>query len=487
MKMKSWLAVAIGLLLCEGMNAQEQWGLRLGTYAGVNGLALNPASGAGFDYQVDVNLLSGHFFLETNYVWLRKSSLFGLGLKIGNLDFVEARDYDLEPQAFPGDVVFEFADDARKRYLYSSATITGPSALFRLKGGHSLGWIVQGRFAMGGQRLPNNLSYIRYDRRPDLEPFPMHRWEMGMVAWSEIGLHYGRQWQTGYGKFHLGLTAKYLMGYEGFYFQNNTDLDAYTKITGDTIAAEKMDLSYSYTRSNLGAPPFQLVRNGSGFSADLGAEWTFDGAFDPHQYKVGVSLLDIGAIRFSGEQVVKHHAVSSKPVVLPNGDFDFIDSPEDLDQMVRLFSQHTLGDSAASFVGNEYTLWMPSAISIQGEFGFFPFLWIHGALVQQIPHPGAAIERGNAIMLAPRFEKRWLAAGLPITLYNMEQLRVGAFVRVGPLVLGTDHFPGFLIPGRLSGVDFYFALHWPFNLTDADISGGRSPNLKGRGVKCYHF
>ena len=480
------LVMVIGLLQSQELNAQEQWGLRLGAAAGVNGLALNPASGAGFPYQADINLLSGHLFMETNYAWLRNSSIFGLVQQGTDIEMVEGRDYDLEPQAYPGAVVYDFADDARKRYLFSSATLTGPSALFHLKGGHSLGWVIQGRYAMGGQHLPNNLSYLRYDRRPDLEPFRLHRWEMGALGWAEAGLHYGKRWETASGFFQVGLTAKYLMGLEGFYFENSEDLEAYTKITGDTIAAEKMDLRFFYTGSNLGAPPFQLALNGAGFAADLGMEWTFDGEFDPYQFKFGVSLLDIGAIGFN-KNAANHHAVSSKPVVLPNGDYDFVKSPEDLDNAIRLFSYQTLGDSAATFVSDQFTLWMPSAISIQGEYGFFPSLWVHGALVQQIPHPGAAIERGNAIMLAPRFEKRWFAAGLPVTLYNMEQLRVGAFVRLGPVVIGSDNFPAFLLPGRLSGGDFYFAIHWPFNLSGGTGRANYGPNLKHGSVKCYSF
>lgn len=491
MRLVNLLAFGMGMILCQGLNAQEQWGLRLGASAGVNGLALNPASGTGFQYQYDVNLVSGHLFLETNYAWLRNSTILGVYPQIDStLKLVEGTDYDKEPQAYPDAVIFDFADDSRKRFLFASAMLTGPSALFHLKGGHSLGWVVQARHAMGGQGVPNNLSYLRYDRRPDLVPFSVHRWEMGLVSWAEIGLHYGRQWETSSGTFQAGITAKYLLGYEGMYFQNAVDLDAYTKITGDTIAAEKMDLRYSYTKTNLDAPPIEFTRNGSGAGADLGVEWTWEGEYEPYQMKLGVSLLDIGAIYFN-RNGAKHHAVSSDPVVLPNGDYDFIKSPEDLDQVARLFSYQTLGDSMASFVSNHYTLWLPTALSIQGEYGFYPGLWVHAALVQRIPNPGASIERGNAIMVAPRFEKRWISAGLPLTLYNWEQLRIGAFLRLGPLVVGTDHFPALFIPGRLHGGDFYFAIHWPFNIESGSRAGqggkGSYLKLKRGNVKCYDF
>ncbi|MBK7410438.1 MAG: hypothetical protein IPJ40_21675 [Saprospirales bacterium] len=487
MRWIKWVVLS-GFLLWNyfGVQAQEQWGLRLGATSGVNGLALNPASSLSNPFDVDFNLLSNYSFLETNYAFFRNSSILGLGLDLGNLEVVTSIKYDKEPQAYPHAVIFDFVDDGRKRYLFGAAALTGPSALFHLPGGHTLGWVVRGRLVMSGQNVPNNLSYLRYDRRPDLDPFPVHRWEMSIQTLSEVGLHYGHQWETATGTFNAALTAKYLSGYEGFYFENNRDLLAYTKVTGDTIAAEKMDLKFGYTRSNLGAPPFHLVRNGAGWGADLGIEWTWDGDFDPYQWKLGVSLLDLGAIRYS-KNAVQHHAVSSKPVVLPNGDYDFIQSPEDLDQMVRLFSYQTLGDSAASFVANEFRLWMPMALSVQAEYGLFPFLWVHGALVQRIPLPGISTERGNSILFAPRFERRWIAAGLPLTIYNLEQVRVGAFLRVGPLVVGTDHFPAFFIPGKLSGGDFYLSIHWPFNLSAGGGIANRPAKGKKGNVKCYSF
>jgi hypothetical protein len=481
-----WLAGILQIGGLMGIQAQEQWGLRLGASSGVNGWMLNPAGGLNSPYNIDVTLFSGHAFLETNYAFLRNSSFLNLGLRAGSSDWVASFNYDEEPQAYADPIIFDFVDDARKSYLYGSQEVLGPSAMFRLPGGHTLGWMLRGRAVQSGQGVPNNLSYFKYDRRPDLDPFPVQPWEMAILAWGEVGLHYGRQWETYSGTFNMGLVAKYLMGWEGFYFQNNTGLNAYTKITGDTIAAERMDLSYGYTRSNLGAPPFQLSGNGAGFGFDLGFEWTQDGPFDPYQWKLGVSLLDIGAIRFS-RNAVQHDAASDKPVVLPNGDYDFVQSPEDLDAMVRLFSFQTLGDSLASESGQQFILWMPSALSLQFEYGFTESFWVHGALVQRIPHPGIAVQRGNVLMAAARFEKRWFAAGVPVSLYNMDQLRLGLFLRVGPLTLGTDHFPAFIIPGRLSGGDFYCSLRWPFNLSGGRSFSGSAYKLKKGNVKCPTF
>lgn len=476
------------LFLYQGiqLNAQEQWGLRLGSAAGVNGLLLNPASGLSGSYDMDITLFSGAVFLENNYAFLRDQSLLSLAVNANSEKWVVSYEYDESPQSYPNAIVFDFKDDARKRYLYGSASTMAPSGLIRLPGGHSLGWVVQGRVAASGQGVPNNLSYFKYDRRPDLEPFSVHRWEMGILSWGEIGLHYGRQWETSNGTFNAGVVAKYLAGWEGIYFRNNVDLDAYTKITGDTIAGEKMDLLYGYTRTNLGAPPFQLIQNGAGFGMDIGVEWTQDGDFDPYQWKLGISLLDLGAIQFN-QNAASHHAVSNEPEFVPNVDYGFVQSPEDLDEVVRLFSYQTLGDSAASLAANDFTLWMPTAFSVQFELGVTPSLWLHGGLVQRIPHPGIAVQRGNSLMLGARFEKRWIAAGVPLTVYNLDEVRLGFFFRAGPLVMGTDHFPAYFIGGRLSGADFYCALHWPFNLS---LGSGRSKGfvrLKNGKVKCPTF
>jgi hypothetical protein len=483
--LKVVLAIVMAFYYFDAVG-QEQWGLRLGANSGIGGLALNPATGLNSEYNVDIWLVSGHGFLENNYAFLRRESIFGLAPHLSDPQLVASFNYDREPQSYPNAIVYDFDDDGRNRYPFGSAALTGPSLLFRLPGGHTLGWVVQGRFAISGQNVPNNLSYFRYDRRPDLVPFEVDRFEMGLLAWGEVGIHYGKQWEHTTGTNNIAIVAKYLQGWEGAYFENNTDLQAYTKITGDTIAAEKMDLNYGYTRTNLGAPPFIVPGNGSGFGFDLGFERTYDGYLSPYQWKWGVSLLDIGAMKFR-RNAVKHRAVSSQNVVVPNVDYEFVTSPEDIDQVARMFSFHTLGDSSATLIGDDFTLWMPSAASFQLEFGLAKGFWLNAAAVQRIPHPGIAIQRGNALMIGGRYETRWFAAGLPITLYNLEALRIGAFARIGPLVIGSDNLSAYFIRGRLSGGDFYFALHWPFkgggNGRSIDFFSGK----KGKEPRCYSF
>lgn len=480
MKWKILVLAILAIGAGQWAQAQEQWGLRLGTGSGVNGWGLNPATGLSSPYKVDVTMLSGSGFLENNYFFVRSNSLLSLAARQISGTWVASFNYEKEPQAYPNPIIIDFFDDLRERYLFASATATGPSAVFKLPGGQTLGWIVQGRIAASGMNVPNNLSYFKYDRRPDLEPFPLHRWEMGLLAWGEIGLHYGKQWETATGTFSAGVVAKYLAGAEGAYFRNNTDLDFYTKITGDTIAAERMDLSFAYTRGNLGAPPLQLERNGDGFALDLGVEWRSD------QWAVGVSLIDLGAVQFS-RNAVRHRAISNMQTVFPNGDFKFISSPEDIDSVASLFSLRTLGDSDASVEAGNFNVWMPTALSVQAEFMLAPVFSLHAALVQRIPHPGIAVQRGNSIMLAPRFENRWISAGLPLTVYNLEKVRVGLFFRAGPLMLGTDHVAAYIIPGRLRGADFYMALRWPFSIELKGHSGGRYTRLKRGNVKCPTF
>lgn len=480
MRWKVWIAATAAMCIGFWAQAQEQWGLRLGTANGVNGWALNPATGLSSPYKVDVTLMAGSGFLENNYFFIRNNSLLSLAVNSISGTWVASFDYEEEPQAYPNPIIIDFFDDARERYLFTSATATGPSAVFKLPGGHSLGWIIQGRFAASGMNVPNNLSYFKYDRRPDLEPFPLHRWEMGLMAWGEIGLQYGHQWETATGTFSAGMVAKYLMGAEGAYFRNNTDLDFYTKITGDTVSAEQANLSFAYTSSNLGAPPLQLVRNGYGAAVDIGVEWRFD------TWAIGASLLDAGAVEFISN-AARHHVVTDMQTVLPNGDYDFFTSPENLDSAVSLFSLQTLGDSEASLMAGNFRVWMPTALSVQAEFMLAPTFSLHTALVQRVPHPGIAVQRGNSIMVAPRFENRWISAGLPLTLYNLERARVGLFFRAGPLMLGTDHIGAWFIPGRFRGADFYLALRWPFSIESNGPATSRYSRLKKGKVKCPTF
>ncbi|MCB0640336.1 MAG: hypothetical protein KDC44_01795, partial [Phaeodactylibacter sp.] len=93
------------------------------------------------------------------------------------------------------------------------------------------------------------------------------------------------------------------------------------------------------------------------------------------------------------------------------------------------------------------------------------------------------------LAVTPRFEHRWFEAGLPISLYNYDQLQVGLYGRVGPLTIGTEKLGALFLSNNLSGMDIYIGFKVPpFGFQS---NGKTLQQLKGRrktgSADCYKF
>ena len=84
-------------------------------------------------------------------------------------------------------------------------------------------------------------------------------------------------------------------------------------------------------------------------------------------------------------------------------------------------------------------------------------------------------------MTSIRYETSFFEFGLPATLYNDKDLRLGAWVRIGPIVLGSDNIaPIFIEQNQLSGADIYFAIR--INDLTMDFKSKQKNSTKER---CY--
>ena len=62
----------------------------------------------------------------------------------------------------------------------------------------------------------------------------------------------------------------------------------------------------------------------------------------------------------------------------------------------------------------------------------------------------------------PRFEDQWFEFALPISMFNYEEIRLGAMVRLAYLTIGTDKLGTFLGVSNVTGADIYVALAYKF-------------------------
>ncbi len=486
----------IALLSLHGY-AQEQAGLRLGNFAGVNGWAINPAAHTTTPYNWEVNLAEGAAFFDNNYAYFRQTRLLSFARKPSALRFAFAPDHDKENPVPSGSIVLDFFNDDSKRYAFGQASVMGPAFFVRLNSNHSVGLFTRARAFASGRGVVNDFSYYQYYNRPFYEPFQVQPFRMGMAAWAELGLNYLYQTETANGHLGIGLSGRYLQPWEGIYLRNHAAFPL-AKLPGDTLQGGPIHFEYAHTTSNLAAEGRRIQPNGGGWAFDLGMTYTV-GAPNDYEWRLGFSLLDIGRLNFN-RQARAYRVRTGGESIIGFDDYDSFAMPQELEPMLQLFSAHTLGNPAASVTGTRFGLWLPAALSLQADRKLAQGLYIQALWVQGLPLPGAALQRGSLLAITPRWEKRQLELAMPVSLYQGQRLQVGLAGRLGPLTLGTDRLGSVFVPGRFSGTDVYFALKiTPFKVQsagkDKDPRGGDShrraraarAKVGGGAVKCYRF
>lgn len=495
--MNRFIIIATILLGNIAAHAQEQLAMRTSNYAGVNGLTLNPANGSTSPFKWDVNLLEFGQFFDNNYLFIENFSLLSAA-KI-------PEDYALRPDLIKKDqsaplntLVVDFYRNTGKTFRGDALTnVMGPSLMLRLGESNIVGLYTRARFAFNARKIPAVLGYYEFDELPFGTPVLADAFNINVMAWSEIGLNYTRIAETDYGQISIGGTLKYLQGYESAYVRNEQSLEV-TQQRGNRLTGTPGHVRYGFSSSVVEDSVWQLQKHGSGAALDVGMVFTALADGDDYKWKFGVSLLDVGAIRFN-QAAQQHELITRDTASINTLAYQQFDSPQDLDSVTQIFSRQILQDPNASLQSRAFGMWLPTALSVQAEVAIVPSLFVNATVIQGIPFAKNAIQRSSMAALTPRFERRWFEAALPISLLNWKKLRSGLAVRVAFLWFGTEDLGSIFKKSDFDSTDFYFAIKVnPFKLTVAKSdsnkrSGGyqgkRQSKIRARGgsVKCPKF
>ncbi len=479
------------LFLSNRLAAQDQLGLRTGRYAGIYGAVLNPAQPAFHPRSWEVSLGSVDFFLDNRYAFLQDASVS----KVLRQDAEIALADDFSPERPPpaGTILADFVADSDRFYGVVQARVAGPAFSFRV-GAHRFGAFSAGRMLASLYGFPNALSYANLtdNRQPTQVRAPLAT--AGMV-WREIGLNYSYTHETNGGLTAVfGVSPKLLRGYEGFYGYSQRGF-TYDAMRGDTVTFSQIDWEYGLTtdlatRLN-NKEPFSLRGNGEGFGIDLGFMLAQPMDDDDYQWKIGVALTDIGAVRFW--RLAEQHRVTTTTNEVVDGN-DFADISTVSDATGKLATAFT-GPNAQSLQNGDFSIRLPASLNLQADYRAAPGLYVHAMVNQRVGLLRAGLRRPNVVAVTPRYERRWFAATLPFSLQEWSQFRVGASLRLGWLTIGTDHLGSWLGQRRLRGTDLYAGLKIDgFSLSLPQKSGGKSGSKGGgrsrgsrRAVRCYKF
>lgn len=445
-------------------------GTVLGNYSGVNGIQLNPSAMHNSKSWLDVQLTGGDLFLENNFLYIAKEDYSFLNFfKAGYTLPTHEEDYGTEERNF------YWYNNTRRKNVFENIRINGPGAMV-IWGKHAFALSTSFRTVTTPHNIPYefaNFAYLGLNYRPqqnilykDNRPF-----SMASMAWGELGLSYAYTFYARkFDMFSAGITLKRLFALGGGAVRSNQmhyvvlDDSTVNVINLNAEYGIALPVDYSNNESNLD-PLFK----GGGFGVDVGVTYQrlrryhqpsyysklCARPYEDYIYRIGISLIDIGGVRFKNNAVKMK--IDNRPAYLTNltpESFNF----QSIDQLLDTISYQFYGDTASAYTGDKFTLWLPSALSLQFDYHLRKNIYLNASFIYGFNIGRLSLSRPAQLAITPRYETKWFEANLPLSLYDWSEFRAGLSLRFYFLTIGTEKLAGFFSYSDFTGLDFYFSL-----------------------------
>lgn len=424
------------------MAAQDNIGIAGSTRAPVNSVLINPSS-----------IVDSRAFLDFNLV--------GIGAFVRNdLVYIPGKSMSIKGLSAMNSVPVNRSNDPYS--AYADVLIQGPSLVFAVKK-QSFGFHTAARVAADVRGIPKAMGYyitdgIQYPGQMGVQQQVKNLRANGL-AWGEMGISYGRilkaqgdiLWQG-------GITAKRLFGVAGVGLR----LDDWTYVVSDSTNLETSIFRGEYGFNDPTAG--NSIINGKGWGFDLGITYKVrksnSEGYVPHdpctdgdyRYKIGVSLLDIGRIKFTGP-FYRNVFDQSEGAQWEGYAGSKADDAADLDSLFNsnfnLVQQN--GDE------KKFNMKLPTAFSAQVDYNFGHNIYVMGIATIGLPRKNSlGIQRASYVGVVPRFEIKRLEFSVPLSLYEWKKPQMGLALRANSIIIGSDNLGAMLLKKDVYGADIYF-------------------------------
>lgn len=473
---KSALSILVLCLLAfSNLKAQEQLGLKIENYSGINSVLLNPTYQLTSPMKWNINLASAGVFFDNNYGYLQNTSAIN-ALRRRN-EIKSRPDINTETENPDDFLILDYYNGQNKKQGSLLATVMGPSFMLNLNSGWSIGLFTNYRVASSARKIPSSLNYYEFENKEIGDQFEVAPFKVAGMSWGELGFNVAKKMRTNIGTIGLGVNLKILTGNDGFYFNNNNTFGL-TKFSQDSLDFGSLDVNYGYTESLDNDGNYVRQRSGTGLGLDIGFSYIEEYRDGTYQWKAGAALVDIGRINF--KQNSPQFAINSdNAFTFATETFDRLNTIDDRSDFLSLSA---LNSESAALEDDHFKIWLPAALTAFGDYRLTNSVYLNATLVQSIPLGKNAVARDNLLAFTPRYEKKWFGAMMPISLHNYRKLRVGLAARLAFLTLGTENLRSFFKQDEFTGSDFYVGVRVnPFNLGLGNGEAGDKHRSKG----CY--
>jgi len=459
MKLKVHIVAAIFLLLIPFFSkAQEILGISNSNFAGNMGIFLNPSSIVLAPYKSELHFVSGDIFFDNNYLYLKKRS--------------QAFIKTIKGDAVSSDHFGDYYTETPDKRAYASAWLMGPAYI---KNNNKFAWglHIAVKTTTSANDVPYHVAKFIYE---GFDYIPQHGidytsgpFKSASLGWAEIGGTYARVLKRSRSDNHIikaGITLNYLVGSYGIFM--NPESAEYNIPDAHTLVVNKLTANYGHSSPIDGDQLLSdlLKVRGRGVSATFGFTYINNlnmAGYDCYEkgdnekkynYRLGFSFIDFGYIHFNSKGT-RTFAYENNSTYWPG-----IDTTKfyNLFSFDTLLSNRFYGSPLAAQSGNEFTVYLPSALSLQLDYCIAPRYYANATMIYNVPVSGIYVHRAKQAAIAFRYETRKKEVSLPLTFFAYSKPHLGLAFRYGILVLGTDRLGTYMGLWDATGIDFYFGI-----------------------------
>jgi len=469
----AFLAIFL-LRLAIPASAQEPSGLFTDQTHSIYRGSFNPAFLAISPNCWEFNILTANFGFENNIYFLPR----------GQLEFA---DFLLRPVWYLKKFYdnLEVYPNVGLANLRSSIKVQGPSLLFKVRENHTFNISSAFRVVSSANSVPSHLAYLlneglsNFSRKDELLQHEK-AFSGATASWSEIGLGYalrikGNSIDDDYGLL-AGISLNAIHGYHGIHLRE-TDIEYLVNLNND-MEVSKMNLvvlsssPIDFYGSQFNNPG--LSGHGRGFSFSLGVVYevkpTGKSCFGFHRgynleaddhtpkLRLGVSLVDVGAIKF--DERVWRVEFNDAEFVLPHPNFSDYDS---FDHLLSIITDSLTRGEVIITQGDPYWLGLPSALNVSLDYSINPRLSASFFITQDLPIWVNRVQRSSQVGIVPRYNHHEFSFALPVSFHEFSRLSLGAYFRWKFFSVGSDNLGGFFGLNKFSGFDIYFSTSFGLN------------------------
>lgn len=291
---------------------------------------------------------------------------------------------------------------------------------------------------------------------------------MNMIssAWMELyGSYAFTLWDQEASRLNVGGSIKILRGLSG----------AHAKLDNVRIEREEQpgELSYKISggRATYGysathgagdsfEPSEMFSKSQAGLSLDLGIEYIVktqavstvydDESINDYEWKIGLSLLDVGLNRFV-------YGGQSRSVASLKNDISgsvLADKFTSIDNLAEFNdSLATIVDQSTPMLGN-FNIYTPARAVINIDKYMWGNFYLNGELSVNLLAGGKrlAVQESKLLTITPRWENRKFGFYFPVQVTRQGNFWIGAAVKAGPVLFGTHNLLNALLSNKnLSG------------------------------------